>query len=100
MKITSNAVFTTLATLAIAAGAYWYFFAGTEQPALLTSSAEMSQAQMRFQTLVGELQPISFNVDIFSDPRFDALIDITVPVSPESAGRLDPFAPITSISGK
>jgi len=99
MKITSNAILTTLAVLIVAAGAYWYFFTGTEQPPL-TSGAEVSQAQMRFQTLVGELQPISFNTDIFSDPRFDALVDITVSISPESAGRLDPFAPITSINGK
>lgn len=99
MKLTSNNVLTILATLVIAAGGYWYFFTGSEQPPL-TSRIESNEAQVRFQTLVGELQPISFSTDIFSDPRFNALIDIVVPVTPESSGRLDPFAPVTSINGK
>ena len=50
---------------------------------------------MQFETLVGELEPVSFNVGIFSDARFNALVDITTSVSPESFGRLDPLAPIS-----
>ncbi|MDE1919427.1 MAG: hypothetical protein KGH56_01880 [Patescibacteria group bacterium] len=94
----SNAT-TIITILVIAVGAYWYFFTGTsEQPALTTSVAE-NPAETRFQSLIRQL-PIAFKVDIFSDPRFNALVDITTQVSPESAGRLDPFAPIQSTGGK
>ncbi len=99
MKFTTNSILTIIATIVVAAGAYWYFFTGTEQPSL-TIGVEGTQTQARFQTLVGELSPISFNTDIFSDPRFNALVNITMPVSPEPVGRLDPFAPVTSVNGK
>ena len=55
-----------------------------------------NQAQMQFETLVGELQSVSFNTSIFSDARFNALVDITTPVALESFGRLDPLAPLSS----
>lgn len=99
MKFTTNSILTILASFVVVAGAYWYFSSGEEQPSL-TVGVERTQTQIRFQTLVGELQPISFSTDIFFDPRFNALVDITVPVSPEQVGRLDPFAPVTSINGK
>jgi hypothetical protein len=54
---------------------------------------------MQFETLVGELQPISFNTGIFKDPKFDALVDITTSISPESSGRLDPLAPLSGGGG-
>jgi len=94
-----NIALIILVTLVIAAGAYWYFFTGTEQLPL-TSGASVNRAQTQFQALVTELQPISFNTDIFSDTRFNALVDLRTPVTPEPAGRLDPFAPVTNISGK
>ncbi len=96
----SNTAFILISTLLIAAGAYWYFFTGTgNEPPLTATSAATSQAQAQFQTLVGELQPISFDTGIFSDARFNALVDITVSVSPEPVGRLDPLAPIPGIGG-
>lgn len=95
----SNTTLIILVTLVVAAGAYWYFFTGTEQ-APLTPEVIGNEAQTHFQALVSELTPISFNTEIFSDPRFNALTDLRTPIAPESAGRLDPFAPVTSISGK
>lgn len=100
MKIDSNTTLLIVATLIVAAGAYWYFFTGTgNQPPLTTTIVE-NQAQTQFQVLVGQLQPISFDTKIFSDPRFTALVDLTTPITPESAGRLDPFASIAGVSGK
>jgi len=95
----SNTTIVFIATLVVAIGAYWYFSTGTEQLPL-TPGTGGNQAQTQFQALVSELQPISFNTDIFSDPKFNALIDLRTPVIPESSGRLDPFAPVISISGK
>ncbi len=101
MKFNSSTILTILATLILAAGAYWYFFTGTgNQQPLTATGSNTNEAQARFQTLIGELQSISFDTTIFSDPRFNALVDLTTPVSPEPTGRPDPFAPIPGISGK
>ena len=96
----SNTVLLIIATLIVAAGAYWYFFTGTGNDLPLSSSTLSNQAQIQFQTLVGELQPISFNTSIFSDARFNALVDIKTPIAPETTGRLDPFAVVTGVSQK
>jgi len=94
-----NTSITPLIILIIAgAGIYWYFFTGTEQPPLSTGGLE-NQAKTEFQTLVGELTPISFDSSIFSDSRFNALVDLSTPIAQESSGRLDPFAVVTSVNG-
>jgi hypothetical protein len=97
---TSNIIL-IVAALIVAAGAYWYFFTGTGTNAPLTAStATDNVSQAQFQTLVSELQPITFDTSIFSDPRFMALVDLTTPITPEQTGRTDPFAPVPGISGK
>lgn len=97
----SNTTILIVATLVVAAGAYWYFFTGTgNQPPLSTTLATSNSAQMQFQTLLSQLQTISFNTSIFKDSRFMALVDLTTPIQPETLGRLDPFAPVSGISNK
>jgi hypothetical protein len=54
---------------------------------------------MKFKALINEL-PDSFDTRIFSDARFNALVDLTTRISPESLGRLDPFASIQGINAK
>jgi len=95
----SNTTLLIIVTLLVAAGAYWYFFTGTGNQPPLSQSAPANQAQTRFQALVSELQPISFNASIFSDARFNALVDLSTPISLETPGRLDPFASVPGISG-
>ena|SRR3989344_6029087 len=96
-----NTVILIIATLIVAVGAYWYFFTGTgNEPPLTTTGAADNQAQSRFQTLLSELQPVSFNTNIFSEPRFMALVDLATPVAPETVGRLDPFAPVSDVKEK
>lgn len=93
MKFNSNTVLLIIATLIVAAGAYWYFSTGTgNEPSLSADSAPENAAQIQFRALVSTLQPISFDTAIFSDPRFDALVDLTTPITPEPLGRPDPFA--------
>ncbi len=96
MKSTSPTPF-IIALIVVVGGMYWYFSSGTEQLPL-TVGETGNQAQTKFQNLVSELQSISFNTAIFSDPRFNALVDITTPISPETTGRLDPFAPVAGIN--
>lgn len=95
-----NTIILIVATLVVAGGAYWYFFTGTGNEPPLTVGTADNQAQSRFQTLVSELRSISFNTDIFSEPSFMALVDLTTPVTPETIGRLDPFAPVPGVSEK
>lgn len=93
----SNAILIGIVTVIIAAGVYWYFFTGTgNQPPLSATDTSTNQAQTQFQTLVSELQPISFDTSIFSDAHFNALADLTTPISPEGTGRLDPFAAVSN----
>lgn len=44
--------------------------------------------------LVDQLDAINLDSNIFNDPAFNSLKDITVEVRPELAGRDNPFAPI------
>lgn len=99
MKTDSNTILLIIATLIVAAGAYWYFFTGTGNQPPLSTNVQENSAQTQFKTLVSELQPISFDTNIFSDQNFMALTDLTTPVAPETSGRIDPFAPIP-VSGK
>ena len=98
----SNTLTLVISALVVAVGAYWYFFTGTgNEPSLTTTTFESdSEAQTQFQTLVSQLESISFDTDIFSEPRFMALVDLATPVTPEEAGRSDPFAPVPGVSGK
>lgn len=93
MKFSSNTAMLLAAGLLVLAGAYWFFFGQGGNDLPLTASAE-NAPQARFAALVGELEPVSFDTSIFSDPRFAVLIDLATPVAPESSGRLDPFAPV------
>lgn len=100
MNITTNTIVLITMTLAIAGGAYWFFFTDTgNQPPLTPTAAIENRVQTRFQELVSTLQPISFDIAIFSDPRFMSLSDLSTPIAPESAGRPDPFA-VIGVSGK
>ncbi len=98
----SNTITVIIVTILLIGGAYWYFVSGTgNQQTLTVMSSDNSQqtdSQKQFQALVKKLHKISFNTSIFSNPKFRALINITTPIAPESLGRLDPFASISSIS--
>ncbi len=94
----NSTLFVTIG-LVLAAGAYWYFSSGTDDQAPLTISTSEDHGQTEFKMLINEL-PSAFNTKIFSDPRFSALVDLTTQITPESPGRIDPFAPIDGLSTK
>lgn len=97
----SNTIFLIIASLVVAGGAYWYFFTGSPaSDAPLSEGSAQSAAQIQFETLIGELGPITFDLTILSDPRFNALVDLTTPIEPEPIGRKDPFAPIPGVSSQ
>ncbi len=77
----------------ILGGAYWYFGTGSSEAPLTAGDATTPAAQ-EFLDLAGKLTPVSFDTSIFTDARFNALVDISTTITPESQGRVDPFAPL------
>lgn len=98
MKPTTNIFFIILSACIVAAGAYWFFFMNVSNEAPVSQGAAQGAAQAQFQMLVSQLQPISLDPSIFTDPRFTSLHDLTTQISPESAGRVDPFAAVAGVS--
>lgn len=97
MKFDSTTVLLIVAAIVVAGGGYWFFAGGTEEPPL--SAGTQNEAQTRFKLLVSQLKPISFDTDIFSNPNFMALVDLATPITPETSGRVDPFASLSGASG-
>lgn len=96
----SNTIILIVVSVIVVAGVFWYYSTKTgNEPPLSVLSSE-NKSQTRFQTLVSGLQSISFNTNIFSDARFMALVDLATPITPETAGRLDPFAVVLGVSEK
>lgn len=92
-----NTIILIIATIIVSIGAYWYFFANQSNEAPLTVTDGQMSTEAEFQSLVQQLQPISFDTKIFSDSRFMSLVDITTPITPETQGRLDPFSPLVGV---
>jgi hypothetical protein len=95
-------IITFFVTILVTVGGYFLYsssHSGNDVPLTVSSGGADNPAQVQFQSLVSQLQSISFNTNIFSDPHFSILVDITTPVTPEASGRLDPFAPVTNVTG-
>jgi hypothetical protein len=54
-----------------------------------------STAEQQFISLSSQLESVTINTEILSDPRFVELVDIATPVLSEDTGRIDPFFPLT-----
>lgn len=100
MKPSANTIFIILTAIIVAAAAYWYLIQGNPTDQTLTVDVIQSPAEAEFQTLVTELQPVTFTTTIFSDPEFKVLKDLTADVAPETTGRTDPFAPVAGVSAQ
>ncbi len=84
-----------LGALVLVAVAYLTFFNKPDDTADIESQPVAdSSAELYFVNLAGTLDPIAFDTQVLSDPRFTALIDISTAIVPENRGRTDPFAPI------
>ena len=59
---------------------------------VVTSNAPASSAETLFLNLSTQLDSISFDTTILTDPRFAALSDIHTEILPEATGRNNPFA--------
>ncbi|KND50355.1 MAG: hypothetical protein AB202_01725 [Parcubacteria bacterium C7867-007] len=88
----SNIILAIAAGLTFVAAVYYYFFYNRDTGPAVVATAPASAAELDFLNLVVQIDSISFNTAIFSDPRFTSLTDIHTIVVPEAAGRRDPFA--------
>jgi hypothetical protein len=81
--------------------AYSYFFTGPSTPALSSSApSQTATVDQDLISLLGTLKTIKLDDSLFADPAFKSLDDFSQALVPEAAGRTNPFAPISSPSGK
>jgi hypothetical protein len=91
----SNIILIVAASLTFVAAVYYYFFYNKDTGSAVVATAPASAAELDFVNLAGQIDSISFDPGIFSDPRFMRLTDIHTIVVPESSGRRDPFAALS-----
>lgn len=90
----STKILYAAAAIVFLGAAYYYLVFNSDTGAAVESNSNgASAAEISFITLVGQIDPIAFNVAVLSDPRFVQLQDIRIAVIPETTGRKDPFAP-------
>lgn len=99
-KNNSNMLLIVLGVVLVGAAVYWFYSppGGSAATALSSSGAPASSAEQTFINLAAELDPINFPTAIFSNPRFMNLNDTRTSLTPEDAGRPDPFAPLPGIA--
>lgn len=87
-----------LVVIVILVGAAWWEFIGSSPTSILattgTSATDTQDAQL-ISTLL-QLQAVSLNGAIFSDPAFLSLQDFTTQIISTPIGRPDPFAPVSA----
>ncbi len=91
----SNIILAIAAGLTFVAAIYYYFIYNHDTGSAVVAGAPASAAEQDFVNLAGQINSISFDTTIFSDPRFTRLTDIHTIIVPEVAGRRDPFATIS-----
>lgn len=78
---------------------YAAFFAGGGTPVLSeTAQNDARVSQEEFLAKLKELQSLHLKPEFFKDKNFTSLIDYTVQVVDEDAGRKNPFAPVPGLS--
>jgi hypothetical protein len=95
--MTRNSILLLISIIIVFGGGiyYFFFFDQSSGPALVGGAPAATDAEMSFIALVGRIDPITFDTRLLSDPRFTNRTDIRTTVLPESAGRVDPFAPFS-----
>lgn len=86
-----------IALVIVATGAAFYYLAPGEEE-IVTSSDPASSSEATFLGFASELETVTFNPEIFSDPRFVSLKNIRTGIVSELSGRRDPFAPLSGVT--
>ncbi len=82
--------------IVLIAGLGYYLYtqsSGSElQTASLSSRSQIAIESNLFLRRLNELKAISLDGAIFSNPRFNALVDFSEPVNPQPVGKPNPFS--------
>ena len=93
---------TVLAIIVIVLGGAYFLFSDSSKTAPpLTATPSLGAGggpEQQFLELFNRLELVSFDTSILSDERFRSLSDLATPLTDESAGRVDPFAPFGGAS--
>ena len=92
---------TVLILLALVVAGFFWYSSSSQAPApiLTKEGADLSGSADRglVETLL-TLRAVSLSGTILSDPSFRRLKDFSTPITLEPAGRVDPFAPLPTVS--
>lgn len=81
--------------IVIGIGYYAYSSSSSSSAPLLgTSDTAPTPEAAQLLSILSDLKTIQLNGAVFNDPAFRSLTDFGVVLTPESAGRRDPFAPV------
>jgi len=80
---------------------YTVFYKDSGVPALNeTAQNEARVSQEEFLAKLKDLQNLHLKPEFFKDKNFTSLVDYTVQVVDEDAGRKNPFAPVPGLAPK
>lgn len=90
-----NKLYIGIITLAVAGiWMYMMYFSGSAPSATLTTDRGASPLSQDVLLTLSNLNTITLDASIFSDPLFISLSDYGVAIPPQKAGRQNPFAPL------
>ena len=100
LKSRSTKIIVAVGVLVLATAAYFLLMNKDDgETVLIEDGSAASEAQSVFINLAAQIEPVSFDTSILSDPRFLGLQDIHTAIVPEPVGRTDPFAPLSRTPG-
>ena len=67
---------------------------GSGSTTVVRNETGAAQEAEGFKARLQQLNAISFESTVFSDPRFNSLVDFRQELRPEPVGRANPFAPV------
>ena len=82
------------------AGLGYFWWSGNSTPASSSITSSDSQAAVGVQVLnlLNQIQSLSIDTSLFTDPAYKTLVDYSVMIPPVPVGRSNPFAPIPGFS--
>jgi len=86
-----------LVTLGVIGFFGFYFFSSNEDEILSVDAvaSEISVESRKILDTLNELKALEIKGDVFKEPAFQSLVDISIVVNQEPKQRPNPFAPIT-----
>lgn len=92
--------YVALAVVLVGAALYYLWGRPASTDVITEDALPQSASEAVFLGLAGELDTVTFDGAIFTDPRFLSLKDIHTNVVEEPVGRRDPFASLPGITAQ